>query len=85
MHSTEVFQYLKEHGQCLDRDIATAMGIPLPSVTASLQDLAAQKRVFMCSVTRFTDGQAIEGMLCRVGGYIPPASPGRKPAAKRPA
>jgi hypothetical protein len=30
---------------------------------------------------RFNDGKKIEGMLCRVSGYIPPKAPGRKPGA----
>ncbi|MDD5295972.1 MAG: transcriptional regulator [Rhodocyclaceae bacterium] len=83
MPTTEVFQYLKQHGQCLDSEVAVAMGLPLSVVTESLQALAAKKQVFMCSVTKYSDGQPIEAVQCRVGGYIPPVAPGRKPAAKR--
>jgi len=32
-------------------------------------------------VTRFNNGEKIEAVLCRVAGYIPPKSPGRKPGA----
>lgn len=83
MTTTAVFQYLKQHGQCLDSEVAAGMGLPLSVVTTSLQDLAAKKQVFMCSVTRYSDGNPVEAMQCRVGGYIPPTAPGRKPAAKR--
>ena len=82
MHTTPILQYLKKHGQRLDSEIAEAMGIPLPKVRISLSDLSAQGAISRCSVTRFNDGKAVEGMLCRVAGFIPPPSPGRKPGAK---
>jgi hypothetical protein len=36
----------------------------------------------MCKLTRFEEGKAVEGWLCRVSGYIPPAAPGRKAKAR---
>ncbi|MDD5298364.1 MAG: transcriptional regulator [Rhodocyclaceae bacterium] len=83
MYSTEILQYLKQHGQCLDSEIAAAMGISLPSVLDSLSDLSGRGEISKCSVTRFHDGKPVENMLCRVAGFIPPAAPGRKPSAKR--
>jgi len=79
MHSIPVLQYLKKHGQQLDYEIAAATGIPLPEVRLSLSELSARGEISRCSVTRFNNGQPVEGMLCRVSGYIPPAAPGRKP------
>jgi hypothetical protein len=32
MHATPILQYLQKHGQRLDSEIATATGIPLPTV-----------------------------------------------------
>jgi hypothetical protein len=81
MHTTQVLQYLKKHGQLLDSEIAIGTGIPLPDVRISLSDLSALKEISNCSVTRFKDGKPVEGMLCRISGYVPPASPGRKAAA----
>ena len=81
MHATPILQYLKKHGQRLDLEIATATGIPLPTVRASLSDLSARGEISKCSVTRFDDGNAIKSMLCRIAGTIPPKAPGRKPAA----
>ena len=82
MDSTPILQYLKKYGQRLDSKIAAATGISLPQVRMSLSDLSARGEISRCSVTRFDDGKPIEGMLCRVSGYIPPAAPGRKPGAK---
>jgi hypothetical protein len=79
MHTATVLQYLKKHGQLLDSEIASATRIPLPDVRNSLSDLSARGEISRCSVTRFNDGKAVEGMLCRISGYIPPAAPGRKP------
>jgi DNA-binding IclR family transcriptional regulator len=77
----EIMQYLKKNGQRMDSEIATATGMPLAKVRFMLADLSAQGEISRCSVTRFDHGKKIEGMLCRVAGYIPPKSPGRKPGA----
>jgi len=81
MHTTPVLDYLKKHGQQLDSEIAAATGIPLSKVRISLSDLSARGEISRCSVTRFNDGKPVEGMLCRVAGFIPPSAPGRKPGA----
>ena len=81
MHVTTILQYLRTHGQQLDLEISAATGIPLPKVRISLSDLSARGEISRCSVTRFNDGKAIEGMLCRIAGTIPPKAPGRKPGA----
>ncbi len=82
MHSIPVLQYLKKHGQLLDSEIAAATGIPLPKVRLSLTDLSDRGEITRCCVTRYSDGKPVEGMLCRVAGFIPPSAPGRKPGAK---
>jgi predicted ArsR family transcriptional regulator len=81
MHATSILQYLKKHGQQVDWEIATAMDIPLPSVRSALSDLSARGEISRCNVTRFFDGQPVEGMLCRIAGTIPPQAPGRKAGA----
>lgn len=75
----EILKYLKSNGQRLDSEIAAATGIPLQSVRRYVSDLSAKGEITMCSVTRFNEGKQFEGVLCRVAGYIPPSSPGRKP------
>lgn len=81
MHNSPILQYLKKNGQRLDLEIAEATGIPLAKVRLSLSDLSARGEISRCSVTRYTDGKPIEGMLCRIAGSIPPKTPGRKPGA----
>ena len=61
--------------------IEAATGISLSKVRISLSDLSARGEISRCSVTRFNDGKAIEGMLCRIAGTIPPKTPGRKPGS----
>jgi DNA-binding IclR family transcriptional regulator len=77
----EIMQYLKKNGQRLDSEIAAGIGMPLNKVRGLLADLSAQGAISKCSVVRFNQGERIEGILCRVAGYIPPKSPGRKPNA----
>lgn len=80
MNTSPILQHLKKHGQLLDSEIAAATGIPLSKVRLSLSDLSARGEISRCSVTRFDNGKAVEGMLCRISGYVPAASPGRKPS-----
>ena len=77
----EILQYLKQHGERLDTEIVAETGISLESVCLGLSELSARGDVIMCRTTRYLDGEKIEGMLCRVSGYIPPASAGRKAKA----
>ena len=82
MHSDTILQHLKRHGQQLDAEIATATGIPLAKIRTSLSELSAQGEISRCTVTRYTEGKPIEGMLCRIAGSIPKPAPGRKPGVK---
>lgn len=76
----EILQCLKKHGgERLDSEIAKEMGMPLEMVRERVAGLAATGAVITCKLTRFENGNRIEGRLCRVSGYIPPAAPGRKP------
>jgi len=77
----EIMQYLKDNGQRFDSEIAAATGLSLAKVRRSITDLSARGEISKCSVTRFNNGEKIEAVLCRVAGYIPPKSPGRKPGA----
>ena len=79
MYTKLILDNLKKHGQRLDREIAKDTGISLLQVRTSILELEGNKAVSSCSVINYEDGVAIEGLLCRVSGYIPPAAPGRKP------
>jgi hypothetical protein len=82
MHAIPILEYLKKHGQKVDYEIAAAMDIPLPEIRSSLSDLSSRGEISRCSVTRFANGEPVEGMLCRIAGTIPPKAPGRKPGEK---
>jgi len=75
----EILQCLKKYGQRLDLEIAKEMGVRLATVRRQLVGLAATRAVIMCNLTRFENGKRIDAWQCRVSGYIPPVTPGRKP------
>lgn len=74
----EILQYLKTNGERLDTEIAEAVGISVAKVRAQLTELAAKGEVMVCHSIRFEKGKKIEGIKCRLAGFIPPAAPGRK-------
>jgi hypothetical protein len=74
----EILQYLKTHGERLDTEIAEALGISLANVRLQLSELAAKGEIMACLSIRFDKGKQIEGIKCRIAGFIPPAAPGRK-------
>ena len=78
----EILQYLKKHGEQLDAEIAEATGISLTNVRLHLSELAAKGEIMTCHSIRFEKGKKIEGIRCRLAGYIPPAAPGRKSKAQ---
>jgi DeoR/GlpR family transcriptional regulator of sugar metabolism len=73
-----ILKYLKTNGEQLDTDIAAAVGVSLANVRVQLAELAAKGEVMACHSIRFEKGKKIEGIKCRLAGYIPPAAPGRK-------
>lgn len=78
----EILQHLKKHGEQLDTEIAAAMGISLAKVRAQLAELAEQREIMVYYSIKFEKGKKIEGIRCRLAGYIPPAAPGRKPKSQ---
>ncbi|MGA7594125.1 MAG: ArsR family transcriptional regulator [Gallionella sp.] len=75
----EILQYMKMHGEQLDKEIAIGTGISLASVRLQLAELTAMHEIVACQSIRFNKGKKSEGTIYRVAGYTPPASPGRKP------
>jgi len=82
MYTTKILEYMKKHGQKLDREIAKDTGISLDQVRQAIVALQNTKEVSSCNVINFEGTVAIEGLLCRISGYIPPAAPGRKATAQ---
>ncbi len=77
----EILKYLKKHGEKPDAEIAEGAGLSLSKTRNYLAELAAKHEVVLCDSIRFEKGKKIEGILCRVSGFIPPAAPGRKAKA----
>jgi DeoR/GlpR family transcriptional regulator of sugar metabolism len=73
-----ILKYLKAHGEQLDTEIAAAVGVSVANVRLQLSELAAKGEVMACHSIRYEKGKKIEGIKCRLAGYIPPAAPGRK-------
>jgi len=73
-----ILQYLKTHGESQDTDIAKAVGLTLANALIQLSELTTKGEIMSYHSTKFVSGKKIEGMRCRVAGYIPPAAPGRK-------
>ncbi len=69
-------------GERLDSEIAAATGLSLANVRLGVTDLKARGAVMVCRSIRYKDGKEIEGILCRISGYIPPLAPGRKSKAQ---
>jgi len=78
----KILQYLKQHGERLDTEIAEGTGNTLDNVRLQLSELSARGEVMACHSIRFVKGIKTEGISCRLAGYIPPASPGRKSKAQ---
>lgn len=78
----KILNYVKDRGEQLDSEIAAATRIPLADVRLYLSELSKTGGLIVCHSTRFIKGQKSEGMLCRIAGFTPVASPGRKPGAK---
>ena len=77
----KILQYLKKHGESLDADIAEAVGISLDAARTYLSEFAAKGLIMAYQSIRFQEGKKIEGIRCRLSGFVPPAAPGRKPKA----
>jgi hypothetical protein len=51
-------------------------------VRQHLTDLADRREAIVCKTIQFQNGRQVEAWQGRVSGYIPLATPGRKPKAK---
>ncbi len=75
----EILQYLKSNGERFESEIAAGTKMSLANVKKNVEQLLAKGEIITCHSIQFReDGKRIEGMRCRLAGYIPPAAPGRK-------
>lgn len=78
MINLKVLDCVKSHGQIIDRHIAEELSMSIDSVKAAIDDLTKAKKLYTCNIIHFKNGHEISGILCRMSGYMPPASAGRK-------
>ncbi len=78
----EILKYLSNNGERLDTEIAVATGLSRTNVRLYLSELASQGEIMTCLSIKYEKGKKIEGISCRLTGFIPPASPGRKSKAQ---
>ncbi len=78
MSTQQILQYLKNHGERFDTQIAEAAGMPVKQVRRLLYELAEKQEVMTCQTIRYENGQKIEAVSCRLVGYIPKTAPGKK-------
>lgn len=78
MPTNQILQYLKTYGEKLDTEIADAVGISVLKTRGYLSELTEKGEVMTCHTIRFVKGKKIEGVSCRLSGFIPKAAPGRK-------
>jgi predicted ArsR family transcriptional regulator len=79
---TETLQCLQKHGQRLDLEIAKELRMSVALVRQQLTALAESHQAIVCKTIQFEKGRQFEAWQGRVSGYVPPASPGRKPKPK---
>ena len=80
----EILQYLRNHGERLDIEIAEATGISLPKMHQHLSELASRKQILACHSIKFVQGKKVEGIICRLVGYIPSTKAGKKAKSQMP-
>ncbi len=78
----EILLHLKKHGEQMDTEIAAATRMSHSHDHLLLTELTAKGEIMTCQSTRFDKGRKIEGIICRISGYIPPAKPGAKSKAQ---
>jgi predicted ArsR family transcriptional regulator len=78
MPTNHILQYLQKHGEQLDYQIADVIGAPLATTRHHLIELTTSGKIISCHLTRFTEGEKTEGLVCRLAGHVESSSPSRK-------
>lgn len=81
--NASILQFLKSNGERLDADIAKALNIPITQLRKQVSQLSSAGDVICCNVTRYIEGQKIEGVSCRLSCDLPAPARGRKPGVKK--
>ncbi len=81
--NASILKYLRTNGEQLDSDLSQALQIPLAQLRDLVAELSASGDVICCKVTRYIDGNKIEGTSCRLSCDLPAPARGRKPGVKK--
>jgi hypothetical protein len=81
--NASILRFLKNNGERLDAEIASALHISMALAKTHIAQLSSAGEVICCNVTRYIDGKKIEGVSCRLSCNLPAPARGRKPGAKR--
>lgn len=68
----EILEYLANHGEGSDSEIAMATDIPLADVRRHLSEMVSQQTILACRSIRFKEGEEIEEIICRLIGFSHP-------------
>ena len=80
---TSILDFLKTSGEQLDAQIAEALQMPMTTVRRDVSQLSAAGDVICCKVTRYVNGNKIEGVSCRLSSSLPAPARGPRPGAKQ--
>ncbi len=58
------------------------MLVTLATVRQHLTALAESREAIVCKTIQFENGRQFEAWQCRISGFVPAATPGRKPKSK---
>ncbi|MCB5184960.1 ArsR family transcriptional regulator [Methylobacillus gramineus] len=72
-----IVEHLEKYGEQIDKDIAQRTGLSLATVRTLLTEMEKSGEVVSCKITKYVDGKKVEGISCRLKGYIPKQSGGR--------
>ena len=81
--NASILLFLKTHGERLDAEIATALQMPMTRVKSHVSQLSSLGEIVCCKVTRYVNGEKIEGVSYRLSCTMPAPARGPKPGAKR--
>jgi hypothetical protein len=71
--------YLKKHHQRIDSVIAEDIGLDIETIRKIILDLESKHVIQTCNISYYNkNGEVQKGILCRIAGYIPTSSPGRR-------
>lgn len=82
MSAEQILKYLSTQGERLDTEIAAAIGSSIAQTRRHLSELTAAGQIMSCLTIKYEKGKKIEGISCRMVGYVPKAAPGRKSKAQ---